>query len=194
MKKIQNESNASNKTKKRIIKAKGPPQNRSLLCFQRRFKTKIHSKQRKRILCKQDNHTLIPPTGYTIQQFNKKLYDPKNKTRRKFVRGALYKTEIDDCTLEPMELLVELANGSCSTIKAVNLNFEEKVMEELISAGAFLSREKGNARADTGDEGKMDGIGRRTGGSQRGYNKEPLFAMSDPNSKSYNEKFTKHSD
>ena len=51
-------------------------------------------------------------------------------------------------------------------------------MEELISAGAFLSREKGNARADTGDEGKMDGIGRRTGGSQRGYNKEPLFAMS----------------
>ena len=43
------------------------------------------------IRCNQGSCTLIPPTGYTIQQFNDKLYDWKNKTKRRYVREALYK-------------------------------------------------------------------------------------------------------
>ena len=149
------------------------------------------------IRCNQGSCTLIPPTGYTIQQFNDKLYDRKNKTKRRYVREALYKDAIDtksrnivDCTDEPIELRVILDDGSQSIVKVVNLNFEEKVMEQLIVSGTKLSNSKGNARQKSGDNGEMYGIGRRAGGGKHGFNLTPMFDLCDPESKSYDKKFT----
>jgi hypothetical protein len=113
------------------------------------------------------------------------------------VRKALYKDAIDtkswnivDCADEPIELRVILDDGSQSIVKAVNLNFEGKVMEQLIISGTKLSNSKGNARQKSGDNGEMFGIGRRAGGGKHGFNTTPMFALSDPESKSYDKKFT----